>query len=200
MYHPNVASQNIDIKIKSADFLETVPQATTHMDINLDQTSRVLGTIALSLSFYNNGSLLDKQSIIVRTNATQPFIQSKMSLKKGAIINYETVEIVTKNIRGNPSNAFHTLKDVIGKELTVGIPKQALLTHWNTQAVPTIREGNPVILILKNNAIKLKVKGKALSDGNIGDIINVESHLKNRKYLKGEIVDSQHINIQTINF
>ena len=54
--------------------------------------------------------------------------------------------------------------------------------------------------ILKNNAIKLKVKGKALSDGNIGDIINVESHLKNRKYLKGEIVDSQHINIQTINF
>ena len=200
MHHPNTASKNIHIELRNTEFLETVPLEATRVEITLSPSTRALGTLSIPLSFHKKDTFLSKQSIIVKTTATQLFIRSKTPLKKGTLIKRENVEEKMENIRGNPTNAFHKIEDVIEKELTVSIPNQAILTHWNTQPVPKVRSGDLVILILKNNAVKLKIKGKALSDGHIGDIINVESQLKTRKYLKGEIVDSQHVKIQTINF
>ena len=70
------------------------------------------------------------------------------------------------------------------------ISKNTVINESNTKIRPLILKGENVNVIFKNHNIEIFAKGKALNDGNLNDIINIQI---NNKIYTGKVVGNRNI-------
>ena len=110
---------------------------------------------------------------------------------RGVLLSPEMVEPVKE--RRLIEDAFVNAEDLIGYRLERGLSKGSIVTRRLVSIPPTLEKGATIKLIMKSPGIEISSIGKTLSEGKIGDSIEVR---RQNETLKGTIIDPHTVLIQ----
>ena len=115
-------------------------------------------------------------------------------LGRGTVISQNDVileERVTSNLlRGH----FNSLDEIIGRSLRRSIHRDQVITPNSLVIEKTIIRGQAVTILAGNEKIQVRMKGKALRNGNPGDLIPVQN-LTSKKKLEARVISAGMVRI-----
>ncbi len=116
-------------------------------------------------------------------------------LNRGTIINESDVRLEKRNISVFSSD-FYTDSDlIIGQELVHSIQMGRSLGSHDLKSPTAIKRGSLVTLLAKNNVFEVRMEGKALADGVVGERIRVQN-LRSKRIVEGIVKSSKIIYVQ----
>ena len=106
---------------------------------------------------------------------------------RGAIFGPEDVQQEVKDTARLTQGYLTDLKDVIGMVARRSVPAGAVLHPGLVQAPVVIRRGETVVLLARANGMEVRVEGRAMADGAVGDVIRVRN-LSSGRVVEGVVV------------
>ena len=98
------------------------------------------------------------------------------------------------NVNRLSAGYFENYESLKGKVLTQNLSKGTILTQHLVKSPIAVKQGQMVTLVAKNSVIEVRMEGKALSRGAVGERIKVKN-LKSKRIVEGVIVDKYLINV-----
>lgn len=118
----------------------------------------------------------------------------KQAVTRNTVLTDDNILLKKMNVNRLSSGYFDDIKQLKGKILTQNLSKGAVLTQHHVKAPMAINRGQQVTLIAKNSVIEVRMKGKAMSKGAIGERIKVKN-MKTKRIVEGVIIDKHLINV-----
>ncbi len=118
----------------------------------------------------------------------------KQGMIRNSVLTEDNIQFEKKNINRLSSGYFDDIKQLKGKILTQNLTRGAVLTQHHIKSPLAVKRGQSVTLIAKNAVIEVRMKGKAMSKGAIGDRIKVKN-MKSKRIIDGVIIDENLINV-----
>ena len=171
----------------------------------LDRRLR-LNQCSVPLEAYSPGYEIRQglSTVGVRCNDGKPWSFSIKSFKEVAVLKHAVLRnaILTEddivfqkfNVNRLSSGYFDNINELKGKVLSQNLSEGAILTKHMVKTPMAIKQGQLVTLIAKNEAIEVRMEGKAMSKGAIGERIKVKN-LKTKRIVEGIIIDKHLINV-----
>jgi flagella basal body P-ring formation protein FlgA len=131
-------------------------------------------------------------SAIIKHN--QEVVVALKDLTRGTVINSRDVMLEDRDTSSLLRGYFDSLTDVIGHTLKRSIRRGQALTPGSLVARKTIRRGQAVTILAGNKSIQVRMKGKALRNGNPGDLIPVQN-LTSKKKLEARVISAGTVKI-----
>ncbi|MFV1983679.1 MAG: flagellar basal body P-ring formation chaperone FlgA [Thiohalomonadales bacterium] len=111
----------------------------------------------------------------------QNIVHSKRFINRGTVITKDDLIIDNIEISNNNSKYFQDPKDIIGKVAKRNITIGKKISATSLKPALIIKRGQQVTIVAKTAGILIRTKGKALSDGAIGQIVKVKNSRSKRK-------------------
>jgi flagella basal body P-ring formation protein FlgA len=124
----------------------------------------------------------------------QPVAVALRDLGRGTVITKHDVILEERDTSNLLRGHFNSLGEIIGHTLRRSIRREQVITPNSLIARKTIRRGQPVNILAGNNNIQVSMKGKALRNGNPGDLIPVQN-LTSKKKLQARVISAGTVRI-----
>lgn len=118
----------------------------------------------------------------------------KHAVVRNTLLTEEDISFQKTNINQLTSGYFENIKDLKDKVLSQNLSKGTILTRHMVKSPMAIKRGQVVTLIAKNAVIEVRMEGKAMSKGAIGERIKVKN-LKTNRIVEGVVMDKHLINV-----
>ena len=192
---PNVATTDIKVVIKNQNNLKKLPETARSYKINLAKFKNLIGGTIIPIMLYNKEEkYLGKKSLFIRTTAATNYLITTNIIKSEETFSTKNTVIKKLDMEKKPTNYVKSFATLSHKISTSTIGKDTIILDWMVKKKPIITKGQIINMHLKETNIVLKFKGEALSEGAKGDIIKAKG-LTYKKILKGEIIDTENIQI-----
>ncbi len=136
-----------------------------------------------------------KWSVGIRCNGTEPwsiYVPVSIHIKKyilvaareiprGSIIDATDLMLAEHDVSRIHNGFFQQTERVIGKTAKRGLHPGDIITPGKLASTSTVKRGNQVTILAKIGQIKVRMTGKALSDGAIGERIRVQNKSSKRR-------------------
>ncbi|KRT56302.1 flagellar basal body P-ring formation chaperone FlgA [endosymbiont of Ridgeia piscesae] len=116
-------------------------------------------------------------------------VVAKRDLARGAAIGPNDVKLVEQETSHLLRGHFDSIAEVTGRTLKRTLRRDKPVTPSLLVVNKTIRRGQQVTIIAGNSDIRVQMKGKALSNGNPGDLIKVQN-LSSKRKLQARVVSA----------
>ncbi len=124
----------------------------------------------------------------------RPVVVAMKDLSRGSVIGAEDVALTvldtSKLLRGH----FNAPTEVIGRTLKRSVRRDHVITPSGLVVEKTIQRGQSITILAGNGNIQVRMKGKALRNGNPGDLIPVQN-LTSKKKLEARVVSAGIVRI-----
>ena len=148
----------------------------------VEYMSNPLSARAVNIKLHFDDKPISKKvALLYKATATATYVRLNKTLKRNSIITDSDLELYTSNVLGKSRKSYHQIEDVIGLESKYLLAKGSLLTERNLQKPPVIHSGDIVSLVIYGNGVMLKIKGKSVQDGALGETIKVKSLVNKSK-------------------
>jgi flagella basal body P-ring formation protein FlgA len=121
-------------------------------------------------------------------------VSSTRALARGTILTADHLSLTQTQLGQLGHGYFSRPQDVIGQRVKRPIAAGAILTPAQLETPPAIRRGQTVTVVANAQGIGVKMSGVALSNGAIGQIINVEN-ASSGKRIQGIVRSSRSVEI-----
>ncbi len=118
----------------------------------------------------------------------------KHAATRNTILTDKDILLEKMNINRLSSGYFDDIEQLKDKILTQNLSKGAVLTKHHVRMQMAINRGQMVTLIAKNSVVEVRMEGKAMSKGAIGERIKVKN-MKTKRIVEGVIIDKYLINV-----
>lgn len=125
----------------------------------------------------------------------RPIVTAARPLNRGTIIRESDIRIEKRNIGVFSSDYFTDSNLVIGQELVHSVQMGRSLSSRNIKSPTAIKRGALVTLLAKNEVFEVRMEGKALADGTIGERIKVQN-LRSNRIIEGIVKSNKIIYVQ----
>jgi flagella basal body P-ring formation protein FlgA len=116
------------------------------------------------------------------------------NIKSGEVIKAEDIRIAKIKFQQLREGLLRSESEVIGRYAKKAIFTGSFFKVVDLANPPTIKSGDPVNLIYSAERIQIKVSGKSLSAGSIGDMIKVQNS-DTGVVLLGQIIDKNTVQV-----
>ncbi len=120
---------------------------------------------------------------------TGRIVAAKRDMARGQAITLDDVELVERDLNHQLRGHFDSLDQVVGRTLKRAIRRDRVVTPNLLVVQKTVRRGEEVTILAGSGSIQVRVKGRALSNGNPGDLIKVQN-LASKKKLEVRILSA----------
>ncbi|MBN2376820.1 MAG: flagellar basal body P-ring formation protein FlgA [Sedimentisphaerales bacterium] len=123
-----------------------------------------------------DGSTAEKKSSICVQGTVQLMCESLVSarsLTPGEVITEDDVKITPRRVTSYRDIGFTNLESVIGYEVARHIPEHAVISADMIRKLRVIKRNDPVEVISRVGQISVTVRGEALADGCLNEIVPV---------------------------
>ena len=107
------------------------------------------------------------------------------SLRKGLILAPQHLQMVDMDISDIASPEFDT-QNLLGMQLTRAIAAGAPITGANVEALPVVRRGQKVKMIIESGTLHVTATGLAHSDGKLDQMIKIQN-INSNKTVHGRV-------------
>ena len=197
---------NDDIEKTAASFLQSrLAQSTTgkfEIHINpLDQRLKLSQCDTPLEAFLAPGAkLYGKTTVGVRCTGNKPwkvFVPANLALYeqvlaatrtiiRGEVLGSADLTLVDKQVTPASQSYFRDLQQAVGFIAKRSIPSGRVLTASMVQAPRLVQAGQEVILLATTPQLEVRMKGKALSAGAKGDVIQVRN-VRTKRIVEGTV-------------
>ncbi len=122
-------------------------------------------------------------------------VTASRPLARGTMLTENDLQLERRNISAFSSDYFTDPHALFGQELVHSLQISRPLSSHNVKAPIAIKRGNLVVLLAKNETIEVRMEGKALADGTIGERIKVKN-LRSNRIVEGVVKSNRIIVVQ----
>ncbi len=123
-----------------------------------------------------------------------PVVVALRDLSRGSPIGSEDVALVEKDISRLLRGHFDSPTHVVGRTLKRSLHRDQVVTPSLLLVQNTIKRGQQITILAGNGGIEVRMKGKALRNGNPDDLIPVEN-LTSRKKIEARVVSAGTVRV-----
>lgn len=188
--YPLANPESIEIDIKELSLLAKLTASASEFKLQFPQGSDVVGRTVLPIRFFDTeGDIVHKGNIVVDVEAMAPYYRTTRLIKRHKVIQESDIELVDLSVKGQHKNVVRRKDDIVGRMTASTLAAGSIMTAYMLKEVPVVKIGSNVIVLLQNDGFELRVKGRALDDGSIGDTIRVQTNLETRKIIYAEVLN-----------
>lgn len=197
--HQEIRQTAADYVLANADMFPVSPQVTAG---NLD--SRLLLTeCSQALEAYETqGGLKAGRGVVgVRCRGTKPWkifvtvntalpaevVVARHPIQRGDIIGKDDLMLERKDLAKLHKDYYQDSSTLIGQKARRRLSRGAVITPSSTEAVKMVKRGADVQILAMSPKFRIRMKGKALGSGGLGDTIKVKNKSSGRE-LTGMII------------
>lgn len=139
----------------------------------------ILGSSRFSIIFRIDGNVVKNMSVRGNIEALADVVVSAGPLKKGEILQPQhlTTAMMDINSIDNPGTA---VEDFVGKKLTRSLRAGSPILLSVVEALPVVRRGERVKIVINSGALHVTAAGLAHSDGSLHQMIQVQNTNSNK--------------------
>ncbi|MDJ0808067.1 MAG: flagellar basal body P-ring formation chaperone FlgA [Gammaproteobacteria bacterium] len=124
-----------------------------------------------------------------------PVVVARRDLSRGSVIGANDVRLVTRDTNHLLRGHFDSIAEVTGRTLKRNLRREQVLTPSQLVTRKTIKRGQMVTILAGHSGIQVRMKGKALRNGNPGELIPVQN-LSSKKQLEARVVAAGQVRIE----
>ncbi len=121
-----------------------------------------------------------------------PVVSASVALARGAVIRPEDVQL--ERAAADAEGAFHSLDEVVGRELSQAVAAGTVLQPAMLQAQTLVRRGEVITVYARAAGIRVRTTARCRQDGGQGDLVTVES-LLDRKVFTARVIGIQEAEV-----
>jgi len=176
----------ISIKVDPLDKRLTLSKCTAPLSAFESPNSKNSGrtTVGVRCDGDKNWKLYVPVTIEVIRNV----VTIRQGVTRRAALKESDLVMQEKDISGMHNGYYTDSKAVIGKLVKTSLKAGTVISPRNLKTPLAIKKGTTVTIIAELSGIKIRMKGKALKSGGIGEGIAVENSSSSRK-IEGKILD-----------
>jgi flagella basal body P-ring formation protein FlgA len=185
--------QDASVKIGSLDSRLKLKRCAKPLQAFLPKGSRNMGktTIGVKCNSTNPWSLNVPVTISVFKNV----LVASRQLQKGTVLTASDIKLQKTDVAKLHYGFFETLKDGAGKKLKRRILTGVVLTPAMLKNPQLISRGQQINIVAQSGRMTVRMKGKALANGAVGERIKV-LNVKSKKKLEGVITPSGEVKVE----
>ena len=103
-------------------------------------------------------------------------------LQRGALVRAADVQLQQSPAIDGPSDAFHSIDEVVGKQTTRTIPAGQTLDRSSVRQPLLVGRGDVITVYVRSAGIRVRTTARARDSGSLGELIQVESLLDRATY------------------
>ncbi|MDX1961656.1 MAG: flagellar basal body P-ring formation chaperone FlgA [Pirellulales bacterium] len=145
------------------------------------------------ISVCPRGQMALARSLRIELRPAPQVVVSTRGVPRGAMISAADVRLVPMTKR-TLTGALTSLESVIGKEASLAIAPGQTLTGDYLQNPILVRRGEVVDLSVLTGGVQIRTKGRARSDGGLGDVVQVDL-LENKQAVVARVAGPQAVEI-----
>lgn len=124
-----------------------------------------------------------------------PVVIARRDLSRGTAISADDIQLLTKDTSHLLRGHFETITQVLGRTLKRDLRRNRVVTPSLLVVQKTISRGQMVTILAGHSGIEVRMKGKALRNGNPGELIPVQN-LSSKKKLEARVVSAGNVRIE----
>ena len=162
----------------------TVPKGNLAYDV-IPSNPGILNSSSFSIIFKIDGKVVKNMSVRGKIEALAKIVVAAESLKKGLVLQPQHLNIVAMDINEIASPALDS-HDLIGMQLTRALATGSPVLESMVEALPVVRRGQKVKIVVETGSLHLTATGLAHSDGKLDQMIKIQN-IDSNKTLHGRV-------------
>ena len=134
-----------------------------------------------------DGKVAEEISIFARVRIERETVVAVKPIRAGQRISADMVKVERMMIGLEGKGAFEKVRDVLGKIPSRSIEKGELIRRSDLRLPVIVRRGDVVMIVAKYGMIRITARGKAVENGRLGDVIEVEN-LNSKRRIRAEVM------------
>ena len=185
--------QKPEIKVGKLDSRLKLNKCNRNLQAFLPKGGRLMGktTVGVKCSGKKPWSLHVPATISIYKN----IMVAARQLQKGTELTAADVKLKKHDLADLPYGYFEDLKDGIGMKLKRRVLADSVLTPAMLKKQQVISRGQSVSIIAQSGSMMVRMAGKALGNGAVGERIKV-MNIKSRKKLEGTVTSSGEVEVE----
>jgi flagella basal body P-ring formation protein FlgA len=164
---------HVELRFKSISLPHAYRVAKGQLDYQIIPAKPgVIGSQRLTLLTRVDGQIVNNQSIRINLEALADIAVSASTLRRGAVLATDDVELRYQDISHLKGPIFST-EEIIGKRLKRSVRLGEPLQKQQVEFPPVIKRGERVIIQVQKHGLMLTAAGEAKQDGLTGESIRV---------------------------
>jgi len=129
------------------------------------------------------GERVDRLSVPAEVSTPEMVVFARRPLRQGEVVRQADVEMQPAPPLAQGRRFAYALDEIVGKELSRGYSSNQPIDPAHARAPRMVRRNDVITVYAVASGLRVRILGKALEDGALGDVIAV-SDLKTRKQLR----------------
>ena len=133
------------------------------------------------------GKTAEETSIFARVRVERDVVVAVKPIRAGQRISADMVKVERMMIGLEGKDAFEKVRDVLGKIPSRSIGKGEFIKRSDLRLPVIVRRGDVVMIVARYGMIKITARGRAVENGKLGDVIEVEN-LSSKRHIRAEVI------------
>jgi flagella basal body P-ring formation protein FlgA len=173
----------------------TLPPGPYSSEAVLPESAHRGGAMAVTLSFFQEGRLVQKLRLRVRVEIQGLVVAARTGLRRHQEVGENDVHLIKKNLNLLPPDVLTDLREAVGKRVTQAVNGQEALRSSLVEPLPLVKKGDRVLLIIDNSHFKITTFGEVKEECRRGDWVKL-MNISSRKEVHGRVVDAHTVQVE----
>ena len=182
-----VPLNNIQVRLTSLNKQLRLPQCLKPLKVNMAPGAKLMGNTSLSVSCLSPQPW--KIHVAAHIDGQVDALIARYPIPRGTVIQENDLKYVSRRYSQMNHGYYSSAKLLINMEAKRNIKAGQVLTPAAVRAQKLVLRGQHITIVAQNGGLNLRVKGKALMDGQQGQTIKV-SNLKTKKLIYARVISA----------
>lgn len=153
--------------------LDGIDPASIRIDLSTRARGRLDGSVAVNVLISNDSVVLKRGVVTAQVEASTSVWVAARELPRGARVSESDLRLQQIDTRSLPTGATSNLDELVGLQLRRSMREGAVLRTRYLEPVTLVERGEIVRLVLRYAGLEIVGKGRAVTDGALGQQIRV---------------------------
>lgn len=182
----------LEVRFEGNPKILIVPTGEVTVRLKPNVTGRYEGTMTLQADLSIDGRLIRTIPLRVRVDRFRSVVKTIRAVEKGERFSAQNVALAKLPGKFSLRGGFDNLNQVLGRTAALPLAPESMIRATDLYDPPVIVHGQLVEAVVKKGNVELSVQVRAIQDGKMGDIIQVEN-TDSHKVLKGKVLDEKKV-------
>jgi len=174
--------------------LPGVDPETVRIELSTREQGRLHGAVPVGVVLSDDQRVLKRGTVTARIESSRPVWVTSRALRRGDRLRAKDLRMEHRDAGRVPREATDRLEVLVGKELKRSVREgEPVRTSW-VMAPSIIERGQLVRLIVVRGGLRIEGRGKAISDGALGERIRVVN-TDSRRQVVGRVAPDGSIHV-----
>jgi len=187
-----VPLKNLQVKLTSLNKQILLPQCGQSLQVSMAPGARLMGNSSFSVSCAAPRQW--KIHVAAHIDGEVDALVARYPIPRGTQIRQEDLDFVLRRYSQLSRGYYNSAKMLVNKEAKRNIRAGQVLTPNLVKAQKLVVRGQHITIVAQNGGLNLRVKGKALMDGQQGQTIKVKN-LNSKKLIYARVISAGTVKV-----